>query len=344
MCSDRRLLAARGGRSVLPTAELHVHLEGTLEAELFVELAARNGVALPSTDPDVLRRRYRFSDLESFLALCTDQLAVLRTAEDFHDLASAYLRRASIAGVRHAEMSVDLQSHVARGVPSGAVFEGITAARIEAAAEGITSGLLLCFLRDLGPDAAMSSFEAALPYRQALLGVGLDSAELGHPPSLFREVFLRAEAEGLHRVAHAGEQAGPDYVWEALDVLGVERIDHGNRALEDLDLVARLREQQMPLTVCPLSNLALHTAPPSLADHPLPVMLDEGLNVSLHSGDPAYVGGYLDDAVLAMRDALELSESTLALLAGNAIRSSFAPLERKTELLLELDEAVRARC
>jgi adenosine deaminase len=328
---------------VLPTAELHVHLEGTLEVELLVALAHRNGVPLPTYDTEALRRRYRFDDLQAFLDVYTEHLGVLRTAEDFHDLTAAYLRRAAAAGVRHAELFFDPQSHTARGVPLAAVLEGITAARAEAGVSGMSSGLILCFLRDLGPDAAAAALTEALPFRDALLGVGLDSAEVGHPPSLFRDVFLRAEAEGLHRVAHAGEEGGPDYVWEALDVLGVERIDHGNRALEDLELVGRLRAEQVPLTVCPLSNLALHTAPPALADHPLPVMLDEGLNVSIHSDDPAYFGGYLDDAVEALRDALELPESTLALLAGNAIRSSFAPAERKTELLLELDEAVGAR-
>lgn len=324
---------------MLPTAELHVHVEGTLEAELLVALAARNGIALPSTDPEVLRRRYRFADLRSFYDVYTEHLSVLRTARDFHELASAYLRRAAAAGVRHSELFFDPQSHLARGVPLAAVIEGLTAARVEAEAEGMTGGLIMCFLRDLGPDAALEVFEAALPHRDALLGVGLDSAELGHPPSLLREVFLRAEAEGLHRVAHAGEEGGPDYVWEAIDVLGVERIDHGNRALEDVDLVARLRDEQIPLTVCPLSNVALHTAPPALADHPLPVMLDEGLNVSVHSDDPAYFGGYLDDALAALRDALDLSPASLELLARNSIRSSFASAERRGALLDELDGA-----
>jgi adenosine deaminase len=322
---------------MLPSAELHVHIEGTLEAELVVELAGRNGIALAAPDAAALRERYRFANLQGFLDVYYENIGVARTAEDFRDLGLAYFRRAAAAGVRHAEVFVDPQTHAGNGIPLAAVFEGLAAARSEALAEsGLTSGLLVCFLRDRGADAAAQALDDCLPFRDEFLGVGLDSAEVGYPPSLFRDVFARAAAEGLHRVAHAGEEAGPDYVWEALDVLGVERVDHGNRALEDPDLVARLRDDRIPLTVCPLSNLALHTGPASLAAHPLPVMLDEGLLVSVHSDDPAYFGGYVDDNVRALRDALHLSPETLRLLAANSIASSFAAPERKAELFAAL--------
>jgi adenosine deaminase len=327
-----------------PIAELHVHIEGTLEAELVVELARRNRVPLPSYDADEIRARYRFTDLQSFLDVYYANLAVMRTAEDFRDLGYAYFTRAHHGGVAHAEVFVDPQVHTSAGVPMAAIVEGLTAARDDAQRDfGISSELILCFLRDRGADEAMAALELALPHRASFTGVGLDSAEVGFPPSLFREVYARAAAEGLHRVAHAGEEGGPDYVWEALDVLGVERIDHGNRSLEDANLVARLAADHIPLTVCPLSNVALRTAPESLAEHPLPAMLDEGLFVSVHSDDPAYFGGYVDDNFRALRDELDISEQTMALLAENSIRSSFASESRKAELLqLVADESARA--
>src|SRR5215204_3879671 len=282
--------------TIWPTAELHIHMEGTIEAGLLIELARRNDVRLPSYDPDVLTARYAFADLQSFLDVHYSNLSVLRTEQDFHDLASAYLRRAERAGVRRAEIFFDPQTHLGNGVPLEAVIGGFDGAIADATrSTGISADLILCFLRDLGADAAMETLEAALPFRDSFIGVGLDSTEVGYPPSLFIEVYARAAAEGLHRVAHAGEEGGPEYVREALDLLGVERVDHGNRALEDPELVRRLREERIPLTVCPLSNVALRTAPCDLAEHPLPTMMREGLLVSINSDDPAYFGGDVAD-------------------------------------------------
>lgn len=321
-----------------PNAELHLHIEGTLEAELLIELAARNGVALPTMDPEEMRARYVFQDLQSFLDIYYANVAAVRTERDFRDLGYAYLRRAAEGGVRHAEFFFDPQTHTARNVPIEAVILGLSAARAEAQRDfGISSEMILCFLRDLGAEAALQTLERAMPLREHFFGVGLDSAEVGYPPSLFTAVYAKAAAEGLHRVAHAGEEGGPDYVWEAIDLLGVERVDHGNRAMEDPVLVQRLREDQIPLTVCPLSNLALRTAPPDLADHPLPVMLEEGLLVTIASDDPAYFGGYVDDNLRAIEGALELSESQLAQLARNSFAASFLPDARKRELISEVD-------
>ena len=291
----------------------------------------------------MLRAKYRFADLQEFLDLYYDNIRVMRTSEDFHDLAAAYYRRAHTAGVRHAEVFFDPQTHTGNGIALEAVLEGFTAARLEAERDfGITGGLIACFMRDRGAADAVDTIRALLPHRDLLLGVGLDSTEVGNPSHLYREAFAIAAAEGLHRVAHAGEEGSPEYVWEALDVLGVERIDHGNRALEDTELVARLLADRIPLTVCPLSNLALHTAPPALADHPLPAMLEAGLLVSINSDDPAYFGGYVDDNFAALDEALALSPATRELLALNAIESSFAPPARKEALRAEVAAAVAA--
>jgi len=324
--------------STWPTAELHVHVEGTLEADLLIELARRNDVRLPSDDPEVLTARYAFADLQSFLDVHYSILSVLRTEQDFYDLASAYLRRAGRAGVRRAEIFFDPQTHLGNGVPFEAVIGGLDAAIADATrGTGISADLILCFLRDLGADAAMETLETALPYRDKFIGVGLDSTEIGYPPSLFTEVYARAAAEGLHRVAHAGEEGGPDYVWGALDLLKVERIDHGNRALEDPALVQRLRDERIPLTVCPLSNVALRTAPSDLAQHPLPAMLAAGLLVSVNSDDPAYFGGYIDDNYRAIESALSLSAAELATLARNSFASTFATDAEKARWIGEVD-------
>ena len=324
-----------------PTAELHIHVEGTLEADLLIELARRNEVRLPSDDPEVLTARYAFADLQSFLDVHYSNLSVLRTEQDFFDLASAYLRRAGRAGVRRAEIFFDPQTHMGNGVPFEAVIRGLDAAIADATrGTGISADLILCFLRDLGADAAMETLETALPYRDKFIGVGLDSTEIGYPPSLFTEVYARAAAEGLHRVAHAGEEGGPDYVWGALDLLKVERIDHGNRALEDPALVQRLRDERIPLTVCPLSNVALRTAPSDLAQHPLPAMLAAGLLVSVNSDDPAYFGGYVDDNYRAIESALSLSAAELATLARNSFASTFATDAEKARWIGEVDAAL----
>ncbi|MEU0567372.1 adenosine deaminase [Nonomuraea sp. NPDC005983] len=299
-----------------PKAELHLHIEGTLEPELVVELARRNRIELPTFDVEAIRARYDFTNLQSFLDIYYENMAVLRTEQDFYDLATAYLKR---AGVQHAEIFFDPQAHLVRGVPLGVVFGGLTAALRDS---DVSAELILCFLRDRGAEEAEQVLRAALPYRDQFIGVGLDSAEVGYPPSLFRRVFEIAAAEGLHRVAHAGEEGGPDYVWEALDILRVERVDHGIRAMEDPQLVARLREERIPLTVCPLSNVRLR-AVPSLRDHILPAMLDEGLLVTVNSDDPAYFGGYVEDNYRALRDELGMTEDQLDQLARNSFEAAF---------------------
>jgi adenosine deaminase len=323
---------------MLPTAELHVHIEGTLEPELLVQIAARNGVTLPSADPEKLRAEYRFSSLQSFLDLYYRNVAALRTEEDFYQLAAAYLGRAARAGVRRAEIFFDPQQHLSHGVPLQAVFAGLSSALADGqAAHGMSADLIMCFLRDRGPEAAMETLRAALPYRQHFIGIGLDSAEVGYPPELFRAVFTAAAAEGLHRVAHAGEEAGPDYVWQALDVLGAERIDHGIRAMEDPDLIRRLRNDQVPLTVCPMSNVALRACG-SLAEHVLPAMLAEGLKATVNSDDPAYFGGYIDANFAAAR-AMGLSEQQIVALARNSFDACFSTQEQRGRWQAELGTA-----
>ena len=321
----------------LPLAELHVHVEGTLEADLLVELARRNEVPLPSDDPAELTARYAaFGGLQDFLDVYYANLAVLRTAEDFHDLAAAYLARARGAGVRRAEVFCDPQTHLGNGVPLEVVFEGLGAAVAAARDADFSADLIVCFLRDRGGEAAEDLLRRALPFREHFVGVGLDSAEVGWPPRLFARAYEVAAAEGLHRVAHAGEEGGPEYVREALDVLRVERIDHGNRALEDADLVARLREEQVPLTVCPLSNVALKGVP-RLEDHPLPRMLELGLAVTVNSDDPAYFGGYVDDVVTAVRASLGLTDEHLATLARTSFDAAFVGDADRRRWLADVD-------
>ena len=321
-----------------PVAELHVHIEGTLETELLVSLARRNGVSLPSYDPDTLRELYKFGDLQSFLDIYYANLAVLRTEDDFYDLATAYLTRAGRAGVRRAEIFFDPQTHLANGIPLAVVFGGLTRALVDARRDlGMSADLILCFLRHLGGEAALQTLEEAVPYLDQIIGVGLDSAEVGFPPSLFTEVFARAGALGLHRVAHAGEEGGPDYVHEALDLLGVERVDHGIRALEDPRLVQILRERQIPLTVCPLSNVCLR-ATSTLAVHPLPAMLAAGLLVTVSSDDPAYFGGYVDDNLAAIEREFSFDPHQMASLARNSFRASFLPEAEKRRFIATVDE------
>jgi len=310
---------------VLPTAELHLHLEGTLEPELAFSLAARNGTRLRYADLDALRRAYAFRDLQAFLDLYYELTAVLQTQEDFAELADAYFARAAAQGVRHAEVFVDPQAHLVRGVPLEVVMEGLGEGfRGAEATHGLSARIIACFLRDRDPAEAEALLPRLLPYRDLVIGVGLDSAEVGYPPELFERVFARAADEGLHRVAHAGEEGPPAYVWSTLDRLGVERVDHGIRSVEDLSLVARLREEQIPLTVCPLSNVALR-AVPDLAAHPLRRMLDAGLVATVNSDDPAYFGGYLHDNMSAVTRALSLTPEHRRTLAENSFRASFLP-------------------
>ncbi|MGW2766052.1 adenosine deaminase [Streptomyces sp. NPDC001275] len=317
----------------LPKAELHLHIEGTLEPELAFELAARNGVELPYADTDALREAYRFEDLQTFLNLYYELMAVLRTERDFEDLADAYLARAAAQGVRHAEIFFDPQAHLARGVGMGTVVDGLWRALARGQEKhGVSTRLIMCFLRDESAESAMETLEAAKPYLDRIAGIGLDSAEAGHPPAKFREVYEAAAALGLRRVAHAGEEGPPEYITQALDVLGVERVDHGLRCMEDPELVARLVRDRIPLTLCPLSNVRLR-AVDTLADHPLPAMLDAGLLCTLNSDDPAYFGGYVGDNFHAVRDTLGLGKDRLRELARNSFLASF----------LEHDEELRRR-
>ncbi|MGV9252562.1 adenosine deaminase [Streptomyces sp. NPDC003697] len=317
----------------LPKAELHLHVEGTLEPELAFELAARNGVPLPYADTGELRKAYQFEDLQSFLNLYYELMAVLRTERDFEDLANAYLARAAAQGVRHAEIFFDPQAHTARGVPMGTVVEGLWRALGRSERNhGVSTRLIMCFLRDESAESAMQTLQAARPHLDRITGVGLDSAEVGHPPAAFREVYEAAAALGLRRVAHAGEEGPPEYITEALDVLGVERVDHGLRCMEDPALVDRLVRDRVPLTLCPLSNVRLR-AVDTLADHPLPAMLDAGLLCTVNSDDPAYFGGYVGDTFDAVRDSLALPQDRLRELARNSFLAAF----------LEHDEERRAR-
>lgn len=323
-------------RPPLPVAELHLHLEGTLEPELVLALAERNGVALPYRDLDDLRARYAFTDLQSFLDLLYANDAVLRTETDFHDLALAYVRRAAPQGVRYAEAFFDAQVHTARGVPLGAVVEGLLAGLDEGAAEtGSAVRLVLSFLRDRPVAEAAGVLEAARPYLDRIVAVGLDSAEVGHPAEDFAEVFDRARELGLHVVAHAGEEGGPEYVRGALAV-GAERIDHGIRALEDPALVAELARRRVPLTVCPLSNVRLRTVD-TLADHPLPALLAAGLLVTVNSDDPAYFGGYVGDNLDAVRDQFGLGDDRLRALAANSFRAAFLDEDTRAGYLAEVE-------
>jgi adenosine deaminase len=322
---------------MLPVAELHLHIEGTLEPELLVRLAARNGVALPSTDVERLRAGYTFGNLQSFLDLYYANLLVLQTEQDFYDLAAAYLARAVAAGVRRAEIFFDPQTHLGYGVPLEAVLGGLAAALDDAREDhGISADLILCFLRDQGADAARDTLRKALPFRDQFIGVGLDSAEVGYPPALFREVYQLAAAEGLRLVAHAGEEGGPGYVREAIDVLNVERVDHGVQSTQDPEVVARLRDRRIALTVCPLSNIALRVFD-RLADHVLPEMLDAGLLACVNSDDPAYFGGYVDDNLAAVRDEFGLDDAAMATLARNSFAACFAPEQDKRRWQAEVD-------
>jgi adenine deaminase len=331
----------------LPKAELHLHIEGTLEPELMFALAGRNNVELPYPDVESIRRAYVFDDLQSFLDIYYAGCAVLVTEQDFSDLTTSYLRRAATQGVRHAEIFFDPQTHTERGIDLATVVNGVTTALAEAERDlGITSRLILCFLRHLSADAAMVTLEAALPYRDAITAVGLDSSEVGNPPEKFGDVFARARDEGFLAVAHAGEEGPPQYISQALDILGARRIDHGVRCMEDDRLVERLVAEQIPLTVCPLSNVKLRVFP-ELRQHNLRGMLERGLMITINSDDPAYFGGYVGDNYVATADALGLTYDQMVQIAKNSFRASFLDEPQRTRLLeairmTELD-AARAR-
>ncbi|HTJ28581.1 MAG TPA: adenosine deaminase [Candidatus Limnocylindria bacterium] len=326
----------------LPKAELHLHIEGTFEPELIFALAERNRVRLPYASVDALRRAYEFSDLQSFLNLYYAGMAVLRTEADFAELAHAYLARARAQGVVHAEIFFDPQAHTARGVAFETVLDGLwSAVRESEARYGITSKLIMCFLRDRSAAAAMATLDQAVRYGERIVAVGLDSAEVGHPPAKFAQVFARARAEGWLTVAHAGEEGPPAYVWEALDLLKVARIDHGVRSLEDPRLVARLRDERIPLTVCPLSNVKLRVVD-RLRDHPLRRMLDAGLVATVNSDDPAYFGGYVGDNYAQVAEALGLGDDALLTLARNSFEAAFLTAAERKAYLALLQPASRA--
>ena len=327
----------------MPKAELHIHIEGSLEPELIFELARRNRVPLAYPDVDALRAAYAFSDLQSFLDVYYAGASVLLAEDDFRDMAMAYFRRAAADNVVHAELFFDPQTHTARGVPIGTVIAGLSRARAEAEATlGITSELILCFLRHLSEDEAFATLDAALPWREHFVGVGLDSSERGHPPEKFARVFARCGELGLHRVAHAGEEGPAAYIETALDVLAVERIDHGVRCVDSPALVERLARERVPLTVCPLSNVKLCVYR-SMAEHVLPQLLARGLCVTVNSDDPAYFGGYLGanyEALFAAHPSLGARDAWR--LAANGFEASFASAERKAAWRARLDAVFAA--
>ena len=324
----------------IPKAELHLHLEGTLEPEMMFELADRNGVLLPYPDVDAARAAYVFDDLQSFLDVYYAGCSVLVTADDFADLTRAYLARAAPDGVRHAEIFFDPQTHTDRGVAFGAVVAGITHALEDARRDlGISSRLIMCFLRHLSAEAAMATLESALPYRDAIVAVGLDSGERGNPPEKFRDVFDRARAEGFLAVAHAGEEGPAEYIWQALDLLGVRRIDHGVRCTEDDRLVGRLKADQTPLTVCPLSNVKARVFP-DLRHHNVRELLELGLRVNINSDDPAYFGGYIADNYIGTAEALDMTVDQMIQVARNSFAASFLSEEERRAQLEAIDVLV----
>jgi adenosine deaminase len=321
----------------LPKAELHLHLEGSLEPELMFALARRNRVEIPFRSVEEVRAAYAFSRLQDFLDIYYRGAAVLLTEEDFYDLTMAYLKRVAADGARHVEVFFDPQTHTDRGVPFAAVADGMLRALADGERGlGVSGKLILCFLRHLDEGAAFDTLRAAEPWLDRIEGVGLDSSEVGHPPAKFARVFRAARERGLKLVAHAGEEGPAPYVWEALDVLGVDRIDHGNRSLDDDALVARLAREGMTLTVCPLSNLKLCVVHDMQA-HPLKRMLDLGLRATINSDDPAYFGGYLNDNWRAIAAALSLSRAELVTLAKNSFSGSFLPEAEKARHIAAVD-------
>ena len=324
-----RIMLSESFVRAIPKAELHLHIEGTLEPEMMFELARRHRLPLRYPSVEALRAAYQFDDLQSFLDLYYEGAAVLREERDFHALTAAYLERAHADGVVHAEIFFDPQTHTARGVPFAAVLGGIRSALVEAErGYGMSHRLILCFLRHLSAHEAMQTLEEALPHAAALAAVGLDSAEAGHPPGKFAEVFARARAHGLLAVAHAGEEGPPGYISEALDVLGVRRIDHGVRCEEDPQLVARLARERVPLTMCPLSNVRLRVFE-RLEQHNLRRLLQRGLCITINSDDPAYFGGYVGENYLATCRALGLSREEVVQLAANSFEAAFLPAAAK---------------
>jgi adenosine deaminase len=331
--------ALRLALQAMPKAELHIHIEGSLEPELIFELAQRNNVSLPYPTVEALRQAYAFTDLQSFLDIYYAGASVLLTEQDFYDMTAAYLARAHADNVRHAEIFFDPQTHTARGVALKTVIDGIWRACQDSP---VSASLILCFLRHLSEEEAIATLEEAIPYRDKFIGVGLDSSELGHPPEKFARVFDRARNLGLHLVAHAGEEGPPSYIESALDVLNVERIDHGVRCLDDPALVQRLAREQIALTVCPLSNIKLRVFD-VMGEHNLRRLLDAGLAATVNSDDPAYFGGYVNDNYLAAFEALPLDATHARQLARNSFAAAFLEPEQKRAYLAEVDQFFATR-
>ncbi|HXL48862.1 MAG TPA: adenosine deaminase [Xanthobacteraceae bacterium] len=326
----------------LPKCELHIHIEGSLEPELMFALARRNGIRLPYASVEAVRQAYHFRNLQDFLDIYYQGMSVLITEQDFYELAFAYLERAHADNVRHVEMFFDPQGHTSRGVPFATVLAGLTRAIGDAEQKlGVKASLIMCFLRHLDEADAERTLDCALAFKDRIAGVGLDSSEKGNPPGKFKRVFERAREAGFFLTAHAGEEGPPSYVWEALDVLGVARIDHGVRAMEDEPLVERLARERVPLTVCPLSNVRLRVVE-DLAHHPLRRMLDKGLVATVNSDDPAYFGGYVGENYRAAAQALRLSPDEVAAIARNGIAASLMLKSEKAALLAEVDRVVAA--
>ena len=327
----------------MPKVELHLHIEGTLEPELMFALARRNKIKLPYNSIQEIHDAYQFTNLQSFLDIYYQGANVLQTEQDFYDLMWAYLQKASDQNVRHTEVFFDPQTHTARGIPFEVFMPGFLKAMEDAREKlGITSELILCFLRHLSPEEALETLKLAAPFKDEILGVGLDSSEKGRPPSLFTEVFKQAEQEGYLPVAHAGEEGPAEYVWEALDLLKVKRIDHGVRSIEDPNLIDFLVKSQIPLTVCPLSNIKLCVFD-EMSQHNIKQLLDLGVRVTINSDDPAYFGGYMNENFIATQAGLNLSKEDLYRISRNTIEASFISSERATELKTELDEYFRTK-
>lgn len=327
----------------LPKAELHLHLEGSLEPEQMMKFAERNAVTLPFKTLEEVKAAYNFSNLQDFLDIYYQGMSVLQTEADFHDLTDAYLQRCADDNVRHVEVFFDPQGHTDRGLSFSVPINGILSA-LDAAPEkyGITSKLIMCFLRHLSEEAAFETLEQAAPWLDRIHGVGLDSSELGHPPSKFENVFAAAREKGLKLVAHAGEEGPPDYVYEALDLLKIDRIDHGNRLLEDEALIARVRKAGLTLTVCPLSNLSLCVVD-DLKDHPMKRMLELGLNATINSDDPAYFGGYINQNYRETAKAVGLTREDILTLVRNSFTGSFLSEAEQAPHLAEIDRIAGAK-
>jgi adenosine deaminase len=326
----------------MPKAELHIHIEGSLEPELIFQLAQRNNVALPYASVEALRAAYAFTNLQSFLDIYYAGASVLLYEQDFYDMAWAYLERAAADHVVHTEMFFDPQTHTERGVPMEVVIHGLHRACVDAQAKlGVSAQLILCFLRHLSEEAALQTFQDALPFKDKFIGVGLDSSEVGHPPEKFKNVFALAKAHGLHLVAHAGEEGPPAYIWSALDELQVQRIDHGVQSIHDAALMQRLAKERIPLTVCPLSNQKLCVFP-DLKHHNIAQLLDAGLCVTINSDDPAYFGGYMNDNFVQTFAATGMNAQQAYVLARNSFEASFVPEVQRQKWLHDLKSCFEA--